>query len=117
MCCCTCRENSSDRTKPGTLILLIAWFTQIGDWRGGLLWFGLGLVFSLAGDVLLHLPGKFFRSDQTGHTDLADRLVYPDWGLARRAALVRAGAGFLTGRGCAAAPAGKILPIGPNRAH
>ncbi len=47
-------------TKPGTLILLIAWFTQIGDWRGHLLWFGLGLVFSLAGDVLLHLSERLF---------------------------------------------------------
>ncbi len=47
-------------TKPGTLILLIAWFTQLGGWRGPLLWFGLGLVFSLLGDVLLLLPERFF---------------------------------------------------------
>jgi uncharacterized membrane protein YhhN len=47
-------------TKPGTLVLLIAWFTQVGTWRGPLVWFGLGLVFSLAGDVLLHLPKGFF---------------------------------------------------------
>lgn len=47
-------------TKPGTLILLIAWFTQVGGWRGPLVWFGLGLCFSLAGDILLHLPGQWF---------------------------------------------------------
>lgn len=47
-------------TKPAALILLIAWFTQIGGWQGNLLWFGLGLVFSLAGDVLLLLPARFF---------------------------------------------------------
>ena len=47
-------------TKPAVLILLIAWFTQIGGWQGSLLWFGLGLVFSLAGDVLLLFPERFF---------------------------------------------------------
>jgi uncharacterized membrane protein YhhN len=47
-------------TKPGTLILLIAWFTQVGGWRGELLWFGLGLVFSLLGDIFLHMPARFF---------------------------------------------------------
>lgn len=47
-------------TKPGTLVLLIVWFTQVGGWRGALLWFGLGLVASLAGDILLHLPSQFF---------------------------------------------------------
>ncbi len=47
-------------TKPGTLALLIAWFSQVGGWRGLLIWFGLGLVFSLLGDVLLHLPQRFF---------------------------------------------------------
>lgn len=47
-------------SKPGTLILLIAWFTQIGGWTGGLVWFGLGLFFSLLGDIFLNLPVKFF---------------------------------------------------------
>ncbi len=47
-------------SKPGTLVLLIAWFTLTGGWRGTLVWFGLGLVFSLLGDVLLHLPKQFF---------------------------------------------------------
>jgi uncharacterized membrane protein YhhN len=47
-------------TKPGTLVLLIAWFTQAGGWRGPLFWFGLGLCFSLLGDVLLHVPSNLF---------------------------------------------------------
>lgn len=47
-------------TKPGTLILLIAWFVQVGGLSGMLVWFGLGLVFSLLGDVLLQLPERFF---------------------------------------------------------
>ena len=47
-------------TKPGTLLLLIAWFTQIGGWRGPLVWFGLGLVFSLLGDILLQEPTRLF---------------------------------------------------------
>lgn len=47
-------------TKPAALLALLAWFTQQGGWQGWLLWFGLGLVFSLAGDVLLLLPGWLF---------------------------------------------------------
>jgi len=47
-------------TKPGTLIVLIAWFTQIGGWQGILVWFGLALLFSLLGDIFLHLPSGFF---------------------------------------------------------
>lgn len=47
-------------TKPASLLALLAWFTQQGMWQDGLLWFGLGLVFSLAGDILLLLPGWLF---------------------------------------------------------
>ncbi len=47
-------------SKPGALFLLIAWFSQIGRWEGALIWFGLALVFSLAGDVFLMLPERFF---------------------------------------------------------
>ena len=47
-------------TKPGTMVLLIAWFTQVGGWQGPKLWFGLGLVFSLLGDIFLMLPKRFF---------------------------------------------------------
>ena len=48
--------------KPGVMLALIAWFTQIGRWQGGLAWFGVGLVFSLLGDILLLLPPRFFIS-------------------------------------------------------
>lgn len=47
-------------TKPLTLILLIIWFSLMGRWQGNLVWFGAGLVLSLAGDVLLMLPERFF---------------------------------------------------------
>ena len=46
-------------SKPLTLMLLLIWFTSIGFWQGGLLWFGLALVFSLLGDIFL-LWEKFF---------------------------------------------------------
>jgi uncharacterized membrane protein YhhN len=46
--------------KPATLLVLIGWFSIVGQWEGALLWFGLGLVFSLGGDVLLMLPPRFF---------------------------------------------------------
>lgn len=45
-------------TKPAALILLTAWFTQMTGWRDGLMWFGLALVFSTGGDILLMLPEK-----------------------------------------------------------
>lgn len=47
-------------TKPGAMVLLIAWFSVMSGWRGPLVWFGLGLVFSLLGDVFLMLPGVYF---------------------------------------------------------
>jgi uncharacterized membrane protein YhhN len=47
-------------SKPGTLLLLIAWFSSVNGWSGVLVWFGIGLIFSLLGDVLLMLPGRFF---------------------------------------------------------
>ncbi len=47
-------------TKPLTLILLIIWFTLSTQWQGASLWFGLGLVFSLFGDIFLMLPEEQF---------------------------------------------------------
>ena len=47
-------------TKPAALVLLIAWFSLFSGWRGPLLWFGLALVFSLLGDVLLIERLKMF---------------------------------------------------------
>ncbi len=46
--------------KPATLIALIAWFSLAAGWQGGNLWFGLALVFSLVGDILLDLPERYF---------------------------------------------------------
>jgi uncharacterized membrane protein YhhN len=47
-------------SKPGAMILLILWFSLLGRWQGPLVWFGLALVFSLAGDVFLLVPKRFF---------------------------------------------------------
>lgn len=49
-------------TKPATLLALILWFVSTGGLDGSLLWFGLGLIFSLVGDVMLMLPSRFFIS-------------------------------------------------------
>ena len=46
--------------KAGTLAALIAWFTSVGGWREGSIWFGLGLALGLVGDVVLELPARFF---------------------------------------------------------
>ena len=40
-------------TKPLTLLALILWFTISGGWQGHTAIFGVGLIFSLAGDVFL----------------------------------------------------------------
>jgi uncharacterized membrane protein YhhN len=47
-------------TKPLAILLIIAWFTIISGWQGQLLWFGLALAFSMAGDVFLLFPDKLF---------------------------------------------------------
>lgn len=47
-------------TKPLVMILLILWLTLHGGWKGPMLWFTLGAVLSLAGDISLMLPGRFF---------------------------------------------------------
>jgi len=46
--------------KPAVLLALIAWFSINTGWKGAALWFGLGLVCSLLGDVILELPERFF---------------------------------------------------------
>ncbi len=46
--------------KPATLLALIAWFSSATGWGGFNLWFGLGLVFSLLGDVNLLFPDRLF---------------------------------------------------------
>jgi len=46
-------------TKPGTLILLLAWYTAEGGFSsGGAAWFGSGILLSLVGDIFLLLPNR-----------------------------------------------------------
>lgn len=48
--------------KPATLIFLISWYASNLPipFPGMGIWFGLGLIFSLAGDIFLMLPGDHF---------------------------------------------------------
>lgn len=46
--------------KPGVMLLLLAWLYQVSGFSGPLLWFALGLAFSLAGDIFLMLPREQF---------------------------------------------------------
>lgn len=41
------------------MIFLIVWTLQITAWKGDMLWFGLGLCFSLLGDVALMLNPRY----------------------------------------------------------
>ncbi len=47
-------------TKPLSLLLLIALFSNLGGWINPGYWFGAGLVFSLFGDVFLLMRSRFF---------------------------------------------------------
>jgi len=47
-------------TKPGTMLVLLAWLWQASHFQGQLIWFALALVFSLAGDIFLMLPREKF---------------------------------------------------------
>ena len=47
-------------TKPGAMVLLLAWFLLKGGWQPANLPFTLGLVFSLIGDSLLLYRRRFF---------------------------------------------------------
>lgn len=47
-------------TKPGVILALISWLIVNGGYQGHLLFFLIGLVFSLVGDIYFMLPkGKF----------------------------------------------------------
>lgn len=48
--------------KPATMLFLILWTFQVTGWQGHMLWFGLALVFSLAGDVALMLNPHYFMA-------------------------------------------------------
>ena len=52
-------ERINYLTKPATFLALMAWFYTVGGLQGGQMWFGLGLLFSLIGDVMLMLPERF----------------------------------------------------------
>jgi uncharacterized membrane protein YhhN len=47
-------------TKGATMVALITWFTSVGGWHDGWMWFGAGLIFGLIGDVALQLSDRFF---------------------------------------------------------
>jgi uncharacterized membrane protein YhhN len=47
-------------TKPAVILIYLLWLWTNSALHGVMLWFGLGLVFSLAGDIFLMLPKKFF---------------------------------------------------------
>ncbi|MFZ5911307.1 MAG: lysoplasmalogenase [Chloroflexota bacterium] len=46
--------------KPAVMVCLFAWLALAGDLQGALLWFGLGILLSLAGDVALLSIDRFF---------------------------------------------------------
>ena len=47
-------------TNPAAILTLLVWSYLASGWRGGMLWFGLALVFSLLGDILLGVPRRIF---------------------------------------------------------
>lgn len=49
-------------TKPAVILTLLVWLLSVGGYTGHMVWFMLGLIFSLAGDVLLLLPAERFIS-------------------------------------------------------
>jgi uncharacterized membrane protein YhhN len=49
-------------TKPGAMLAMILWFTLAGKWSGPLAAIGLGLLFSLLGDIILLLPLRYFTA-------------------------------------------------------
>jgi len=46
--------------KPATMLALLTWVGVNGGFHGPMLWFALGLLFSLGGDVFLMLPREQF---------------------------------------------------------
>jgi uncharacterized membrane protein YhhN len=46
--------------KPGVITALLIWLALNGNLSGNLIWFFIGLLFSLAGDVFLLLPKEQF---------------------------------------------------------
>ena len=46
--------------KPATMVALLVFMIQNGGLSGGMIWFTMGLILSLAGDVFLMLPKEQF---------------------------------------------------------
>lgn len=46
--------------KPGVMLILIVWMWSLDGFSGPMLWFALGAIFSLGGDVFLMLPNEQF---------------------------------------------------------
>jgi uncharacterized membrane protein YhhN len=49
-------------TKPAAMIFLFAWLYAGTKLQGTVMWFGIGILFSLVGDTLLLAPNRFFLS-------------------------------------------------------
>ena len=47
-------------TKSAVMLILLLWVWQVSGFQGQMLWFGLGILFSLAGDIFLMLPRERF---------------------------------------------------------
>ena len=47
-------------TKPLVMIMLIGWLSIMGGWHYPAVFFLVGAIFSLLGDVCLMLPGRYF---------------------------------------------------------
>jgi len=56
----TQRKTLEYFAKPGVMLVLLVWLWQASGFSGSLIWFGLGLVFSMAGDIFLMLPRERF---------------------------------------------------------
>lgn len=56
----TQRKTLEYFAKPGVMLVLLIWLWQASGFSGSLIWFGLGLVFSMAGDIFLMLPRERF---------------------------------------------------------
>lgn len=46
--------------KPAVMVCLFIWLTTTAGLQGALLWFGIGILFSLAGDIALMFTDRFF---------------------------------------------------------
>lgn len=46
--------------KPAVMVFLVIWSIQLTGWKEGMVWFGIALLLSLAGDILLMLNPRYF---------------------------------------------------------